>query len=207
MEEIYKNLSLENIEGEEWRDVVGYEGIYQVSNMGRVKSLANDKTRKEKILIQRKNNNGYLQLMLCKYGKIKHYYVHRLVGNAFLENPNNYPYYNHKNEIKTDNRAVNLEPCTHKYNLNYKTAQARRVAHTDFKAIVEKRKIDYKAIAEKLSRQVYQYDKDGTLVAIWESTNECGRNGYNQGNVTECCNGNRKSHKNYIWSYTPIDSK
>lgn len=193
MEEIYKNLDLNNLEGEEWRNVVGYEGIYQVSNMGRVKSLGNNKTRKDKILRQTKFKNGYLIVNLCKEGKYKTCYVHRLVGNAFLENPNGYRCYNHKNEIKTDNRAENLEPCTQKYNANYKNAQAKRVASTN-----------YKLIAEKLSRQVYQYTKDGELVAIWQSIAECGRQGYNQGNVSACCNGERKSHKGYIWSYTEL---
>lgn len=216
--EIYKNLDLNDIENEIWLPVVGYEGLYAVSNMGRVKSLGNNKLRKEKILSQiLNNNNGYLQLTLYKEGKMQTFLVHRLVATAFLENPNGYRCVNHKNEIKTDNRVENLEWCDDKYNLNYKNAQAkrvastdykafqaRRVAHTDYKAIVEKRKIDYKAIAEKLSRQVYQYSLDGTLVSIWESTKECKKNGYNQGAVSQCCRGKLKHYKNYIWSYTEL---
>lgn len=197
MNEIYKNLSLENLENEIWRDIVGYEYKYQVSSLGRVKSLANDKLRKEKILRQRKNNKtGYLCVNLYKEGKGKNFGVHRLVGNAFLENKNGYPCFNHKNEIKTDNRVENLEPCTHKYNLNYKNAQARRLAS-----------IDWKAVAEKLSRQVYQYNKQGTLVSIWQSVNKVGRNGFDNGAVCNCCNGKRKTHRGFIWSYTPIYSK
>lgn len=196
--EIYENLSLENLENEEWRDIEGYYGLYQVSNMGRVKSL---KFGKYKILKQRKRPNGYLCVTLCKEGKIKTCSVHRLVGNAFLDNPSNLPCFNHKNEDKTDNRAVNLEPCTHKYNLNYKNAQAKRVASTD-----------WKSVAEKLSRQVYQYSQDGTLVGIYHSVAECGRNGYNEGNVAACCRNcymrkGNNIYKNCIWSYTPIDSK
>lgn len=194
MSEIYKNLDLNNLEGEEWRDIEGYNGKYQVSNLGRVKSLRDGYGNpREKILSQCECSNGYLYVQICKEGKVKTCRVNRLVGNAFIDNPNNLPYFNHKNEIKTDNRAVNLEPCDHKYNLNYKNTQARRVESTD-----------YKAIAEKLSRQVYQYDKNEKLVAIWDSTMEAGRNGFNQGHVTSCCNGKLKHYKGYIWSYKSL---
>lgn len=209
MNEIYKNLSLENLENEIWRDIQDYDGKYQVSSLGRVKSL---KFGKEKILRQAKMKNGYLYVNLCKEGKIKTCRVNRLVGNAFLDNPNNLPCFNHKNEIKTDNRAVNLEPCDYQYNNTFGTVVQRRVASTDYKAFQARRvaSTDWKSVgrknAEKLSKQVYQYDKNGTLVAIWQSTKECGRNGFHCGNVSECCNGKRKTHRGFIWSYTPIDS-
>lgn len=203
MDEIFINLDLNDIEGEIWLPIEGYEGLYAVSNMGRVKSLGNDKLRKDKILRQGKNNKtGYLYVVLSKEGKIKTCSVHRLVGNAFLDNPNNYPCFNHKNEIKTDNRAENLEPCTQKYNLNYKNTQQRKVASTDWKAIAEKQRNN-----PSKSSKVYQYKKDGTLVVIWESTRECGRNGFHQSAVSACCRGERKQYRGYIWSYTPIDSK
>ena len=187
MSEIYKNLSLENLEGEEWRDIPNYEGLYQVSNLGRVKSLGNDKTKKEKIRKQGKNHKGYLNVNLCKEGKRKNYLVHRIVCQAFIENTNNFRCVNHKDENKENNQIDNLEWCDNKYNSNYGTSIQRRV--------------------EKQSKQVYQYDKNGTLVSIWESTNEVGRNGFNQGNVTSCCNGNRKSHKGFKWSYEEINQK
>ena len=218
MEEIYKNLSLENLEGEIWLPIEGYEGLYEVSNMGRIKSLKdNHNNPREKILSQCDNGKGYLKVMLCKEGKMQTFFVHRLVGNAFLENKNNLPCFNHKNEDKTDNRAVNLEPCTQKYNVNYKNAIQRRVASTDWKAKVAH--TDYQAIGRKnaeklingvLSKKVYQYTKEKELVAIWESTQECGRQGYAQANVAACCRNcfNRKGnnvYKGYIWSYTEIN--
>ena len=110
---------------EEWRDIEGYSGLYQVSNLGRVKSLNYRRTGKEGILKEAKRRDGYLDLCLCKNKKNKQYLTHRLVAMAFIENPNNYPMVNHKNEIKTDNRASNLEYCDALYNANYGTRNER----------------------------------------------------------------------------------
>ena len=197
MSNLYQNLELDNFPKEEWKDVENYEGIYQVSNLGRVKSLKYDK---EKILSQYESKSGYLYVGLCKDNKMKNFRVHRLVANAFIPNPNNYQCVNHKDENKTNNCVDNLEWCDAKYNINYGTCINRRVANTNYKAISRK-------VAEKLSRQVYQYTKDGTLVAIWESTRECGRNGFDHNHVSDCCLGKRKSHQGYIWSYTELNKK
>lgn len=123
--EIYKNLSLENIEGEIWKDIIGFEGYYQVSNMGRIKSLAkivkhsNPKlkcSRKERILKQNKVI-GYLSVCFSKNGvATKPFLVHRIVGEHFIDNPYNKPCINHKNGIRHDNRATELEWCTHSEN-------------------------------------------------------------------------------------------
>lgn len=112
---------------EVWKDIEGYEGLYQVSNLGRVLSLA--RTRKnrwgqdvpvlERILTPRINDKGYLRVALSKDDVSKDFFIHRLVAMAFIPNPNNYPIINHMNEVKTDNRVENLEWCTHKYNVNY----------------------------------------------------------------------------------------
>lgn len=191
---------------EEWRTIEGYEGLYEVSNFGRVKSLKFDK---EKVLQQGKNTNGYLYVVLYKEGKVKNFLVHRLVASAFIDNPNNYPCINHKDENPSNNCVDNLEWCDQKYNVNFGTGIQRRVANTDYKTLTIKRvaSTDYKAIAEKLSRQVYQYSQDGELVAIWGSTMECGRNGFFQSHVASCCRGERKTHKGFKWSYTPINPK
>lgn len=189
MEEIYKNLSLENLENEIWRNIEGYECLYQVSNLGRVKSLGNDKTRKEKILRQIKDKDGYLQVILCKEGKKKCFKVHRLVANAFIPNPNNYPTVNHNNEIKTDNRVSNLCWMDYSQQQRHGTCIQRRV---------EKERNGV------LSKQVYQYDNNHNLIKIWQSTREVGRNVYNQGAVAACCRGEAKSHRCYIWSYYPL---
>lgn len=185
-----------------WKDIDGYEGLYEVSNLGKVKSLGNEFSRKEKILKQGKKKNGYLYVILWKEGKYKTCLVHRLVAQAFLENPNNYSCVNHKDENKENNCVENLEWCDAKYNINHGTCIQRRVANMDYKTKVAN--TDYKAIAEKLSRQVYQYDKNHNLIKIWKSVAEAGRNGYKQSTVSSCCLGKRKSHQGYIWSYTPL---
>lgn len=119
---------------EEWREIEGYEGLYQVSNLGRVKSLfrvvmrsdGKPNTVNEKIL---KNGmtKGYCAVVLCKDRKKKMYKVHRLVAMAFLSNPHNLPEVNHKDENKKNNHVDNLEWCTPKYNTNYGTCTERRV--------------------------------------------------------------------------------
>ena len=107
---------------EEWKDIEGYEGIYQVSNLGRVKSLRDNFHRpREKILNPVNDKLGYNIVCLHKDGKHKNYKIHRLVAIHFIENPNNYPQVNHKDENKTNNTVDNLEWCTSEYNNNYGT--------------------------------------------------------------------------------------
>ena len=114
---------------EEFRDVKGYEGLYQVSNIGRVKSLGNGNSTcpyflKERILSTTKRRN-YLAVTLSKQGKRKMYSLHRLVAETFIPNPNNYPCVNHLDENKQNNSVDNLEWCTYKYNCNYGTRNER----------------------------------------------------------------------------------
>jgi hypothetical protein len=105
-----------------FKDIEGYFGLYQVSNMGNVKSFH---TGKEKILKPKNDKDGYLFVVLSKQGKVKTCKIHRLVAQSFIENPQNLPQVNHKNEIKTDNRASNLEWCDCQYNIDY--SQSKRV--------------------------------------------------------------------------------
>lgn len=111
---------------EEWRDVVGYEGLYEVSNLGRVRSVDRQlkyrdsyRTVKGIYIQQLYEPYGHLFVRLCKEGKKKQTYVHRLVAQAFIPNPDNLPCINHKNEIPDDNRVENLEWCTVAYNNTY----------------------------------------------------------------------------------------
>lgn len=112
-----------------WKDVIGYEGLYQVSNFGRVKSLGNGGSKNSKFsserILKQLNRNGYFGVCFCKDGKKKIYLVHRLVATAFLPNPDNLPQVNHKDQCKTNNVCSNLEWCDCKYNINYGTHNKR----------------------------------------------------------------------------------
>ena len=112
---------------EEWRDILGYEGLYQISNLGRVKSLpklSGNRTLEESIMAQHECR-GYMKVNLYKDKTVKGMLVHRLVAYAFLDNPNEYTQVNHKDENKHNNRVDNLEWCNAKYNMNYGTRNLR----------------------------------------------------------------------------------
>ena len=115
-----------------WRPVVGYEGLYEVSSLGRVRSLdryvksKSYRLHKGKILSPAKDTTGYLKVVLSCNGKSKTIKVHRLVAIAFLYNPDNLPEVNHLDEDKTNNRVDNLEFCNRKYNCNYGSRNIRR---------------------------------------------------------------------------------
>lgn len=154
-------------------DIYGYEGLYEVSNLGRIRSLNYKGTGQEKILSPGFDKDGYLYVCLCKNGEKKRYFIHRLVAQAFLPNPNNYSQVNHKDENKLNNNVDNLEWCTAQYNSEY-----------------------------SLAKQVGQYDLNGNLIAIWKSTMEIQRQlGFLNCNISSCCTGRIKTSHGYIWKY------
>lgn len=131
--EIYKNLSLENLPNEEWKDVVGYEGIYMVSNLGRVKSLPKSKggshnqyTSHEKIMKTNLNQGGYVCVNLHKDKKIKRCLVHRLLADSFLPKENSKNFIDHINGVRYDNRLENLRWCTVKENASFPLARENK---------------------------------------------------------------------------------
>lgn len=107
-----------------WKDVKGYEGLYQISNLGKVKRLVSVKCKKERFLsITKDRKSGYCRVMLCKNNKTKRFLIHRLIAEHFIPNPENKPCIDHINGVKDDNRIENLRWCTYKENNNYQIAK------------------------------------------------------------------------------------
>jgi hypothetical protein len=116
-----------------WKDIKGYEGLYQISNLGRVKSLSRmvkykqySKETTEKIMKLSLNKRGYLYVGLCKNGSYERFRVHRLVALHFVPNPKEYSEVNHKDRIKTNNEVENLEWCSGKENVNHSIEQMKK---------------------------------------------------------------------------------
>lgn len=182
---------------EKWCPIKDFEGLYEVSNYSRIRSIKRDvifyrngkqvKRTFGGIFLKKHFCCGYERVRLRKNGKYYDILVHRLVAEAFIPNPEGYPQVNHKDENKTNNFVLNLEWCTAEYNMNYGTRNERSG---------EKLKN-----CKATSKQVFQCAKDGTLIKVWPSVSECGRNGYNVSAVASCCRGERITHKKYKWSY------
>ena len=115
-----------------WKPIIGYENLYKINNYGEVLSL-----RSNKILKPNNNGIGYFIIQLCKNGKRKNYLIHRLVAEHFLDNPNNLPEVNHKDEDKSNNFVNNLEWCKHKYNMNYKQLQKRQQISKEYNKLLK----------------------------------------------------------------------
>lgn len=173
-----------------WKDIVDYENLYQGSNLGRVRSVdrwvkdTNGSLRfyRGRILKPVINGRGYLQVCLCKNGKVKKFTVHRLVAEAFLPNPDNLPEVNHKDENKLNNVVSNLEWCNSKYNNTYGTRIER--------------------VALKKKKTVLQYTLDGAFVREWASAKQAEReDGFDSTSICSCCKGKLKKHKDFIWKY------
>ena len=184
-----RRFPLYNTMDEVWKAIKGYEGLYEVSDWGRVRSLGrfvnakNGSKRwvKGKMLEPQLAGMGYYTVQL---GLKNSKYIHRLVAEAFIPNPNNYPEVNHKDENKLNNKIGTLEWCPHRYNLSYGTCNART--------------------AIGLNKTVYQYKVDGELCGIWPSASMCAKfTGFNRGHICNCCLGRCETHKGYIWSYNP----
>lgn len=173
-----------------WKDIKGYEGLYQVSNYGKIKSLSRHIIRingnylidKDKLLKQKKNPKGYVSVSLCKKGVIKYRMIHRLVAEAFIPNPNNYPCVNHKNENKVDNRLENLEWCSYTYNNEYNN-RAKKVG------VIK-------------SKPIYHFTVGGDFINIYKNSYEAEKEtNISRRTIIRCCKKEKNNYKNHVFLY------
>lgn len=176
------------LDGEEWRDVVGWEGLYVVSSLGRVASFARNKQRILQLQVLRAKKIRYHTVLLHGKEKPLRKTVHRLVAIAFIPNPFGYPDIDHINRNGLDNRVGNLRWCTRKMNMaNESTRKVLAVCH-------------------KGSDHSYRYRpivqmKDGAAIRIYRSIKEAVYGGYSQTGISHVCAGRKHSHRGYQWMY------
>ena len=160
------------------KDILGYEGLYAITSCGKVWSY-----KSKKFLKPQRKENGYLQVSLCKDGKQNSYLIHRLVAEAYLLNPNNLPCVNHKDENRENNALQNLEWCTQSYNNNYRNRNQK--------------------IAKNQSKPVFCEELNRTFESGTAAARELN---LNQGSITQCCKGKRKTTGGYHFRYQEVDS-
>ena len=182
------NMTKEITTMEHWKAIAGYEGLYEVSDQGRVKSLNYNHTGQTRILKAQKTRKGYLLIHLHKDGQSKYMQVHRLVASAFIPNPNNLETVNHKDEVKTNNAASNLEWMSVRDNINYGTGHRRGA--------------EAQVNDPKKSKPVQQFDKQGNLLAVFRSIHEAERvTGISRRQICRSCNGERELAGGFVWRY------
>lgn len=189
---------------EEWKDIPGYEGLYQVSNLGRVKRFARNtregyRTMKirERYLIPHLNSNGYYRLSISVNKKSKKVYLHQLVAKSFIENPDNKPNVNHKNNIHTDNRVCNLEWVTQSENIqhywnNYEVDGHRKAIGIMGKSVLEEHR------KRNPVRQIDLNTKN--VIATYPSSLEAQRQtGIDNTSIFRVIKGQRITAGGYYW--------
>ena len=193
-------FDLAPLKNEEFRDIENYEGLYQISNYGRVKSLkrfiTNQYGERDKILIAGKSKCGYLFVNLCQKNNKKNFLTHRLVANHFICNPDNKLTVNHIDGNKLNNRVDNLEWMTHK----------EQTHHAICNGLIKNNDRDWTKFALmgqiSNSKIVIQYDLQHNFIKKYKSVGEAERiTGINHSNIIMCCNGKRKTAGGYLWEY------
>ena len=165
---------------EEFKEIIGYEGLYWVSNLGNVKS----KRKQLKLCL---DVYGYLVVNLSKEGKMKTFTVHRLVALHFIDNPNNLSQVNHKDECKTNNCVTNLEWCTQQQNHDYGTRNERT---------------GRSQMNKQGNKVLLQYDLQGNFIKEFPSVSEASRElGKSQANISRCANGFKNQAYGFIWKF------
>lgn len=188
-----------------WKDVVGYEGLYKVSNQGRLlrcKRVASNKhLLPQKLKVLKKKKTGYLGTSIIDYDSKSHnILIHRVVATAFIPNPNNFPQIDHIDGNRENNAASNLRWCTAKENVNFPLSLANRsrslkIAQNNPQTISKKIKSSHK-------KKVNQFSLSGEFIKTYESLRDIQRTlGFNITNVTACAHGRKRSAYGYIWKF------
>lgn len=164
-----------------FKDIPGFEGLYQVSNYGRILSLNNYHRKNPKILKPYSNSRGYLSVVLAKKGEKYPWRINRLVAMTFLPNPQNLPQVNHKDENKANNRVDNLEWCSPKYNMNYGTRGYRT--------------------GQILRKPVACFDLYHNLIKQYPGITDAAKDGHNRSGIIRAAKGQRNTYHGYIWEY------
>lgn len=184
------------LDGEIWKPILCFEGLYEASTFGRIRNLGKGLKKTKVVIMKQRINRGYLRICLSKNGGQFYFMVHRLVYEAFNGRIPKFKHkgkshgsemleINHKDENKLNNRLDNLELVTRTQNNKY----GNRI----------------KKAAATMSKRVYQYTKDLKLVKEWDSTKDCHRiGGFNQSMVALCCREKNRIYKGFLWSYVPL---
>lgn len=177
-----------------WKDIKGYEGLYQVSNLGNVRSFPRKGTHSKEITILKYefNHKGYKQVGLTKKCKVHTKRIHRLVAETFISNPENKLQVNHINGDKTDNRVENLEWCTNEYNM----AHSWKIGLRSIEKTYKRGKEHCRSVT------VNQYDLYGNFIKKWDCVRDIERIlGFDNRNICACCRHKRNVAYGYVWRY------
>ena len=185
-----------------WRTAVYdgeiYEGLYKVSNLGRILSLNYKNTGKPGLMKPSENKDGYLEVNLWKNGEPKLCSVHRLIAQTFIPNPENLPEVNHIDENKTNNFVFLNEDCS----INKEKSNLEWKSHKDNCNHGTRNERSAKARINGIrSKRVLQLTLTGDLIREWPSIAECERNGFYKSAVCRCCRGELKQYKGFLWMY------
>lgn len=185
-----------------WKDIPDYEGFYEASSLGHIRSKdrkLGNRTYLGKIIKPQDNGHGYYHITLAVHKKHTQFYVHRLIAMTFLPNPNKLPEVNHKDENPANNCVDNLEWCTSKYNSNYGN-HGKHVSEGSKKS--NRKHLACIKNGMRTAKPVAQMTLDGTVIKVWPSMGQAAKQGiFNRCNIRECCIGNNYQHKGFRWKF------